>query len=344
MILNDIVVKPKKSGTEIEVVIPKTFWSVLKYIMLIFVVLIVIGGVIAYWLSTFVEKKVSYLETTTTTLSTTIQTTTTTVATSTLQSNSQTTESFISYENKEPYYSSYCDKINPYDLNVRKVASDAIRNHPGAYSIDGIDQLLDIYDWVKSNINYQSVPLNQYVPYPPAETLAIKSGDCKNQAVLIASMIESIGGTAKVIENPGCAHSYAIVYFTKPGSDMTSYVQTISNHYGGVYVYVRWYIDNQGIWVIVDPAGGRYPGDTLPECWNSNSVYTVTSCLDCVNQYPNKPYTFGDKCYAQCPSGTISVNNYACVSCPEGYYSFNNQCVTCPAGYYLATNGRCYPS
>ena len=60
-----------------------------------------------------------------------------------------------SYENTEPYYSSYCDKIDPYDINVRTAASDAIRNHSGEYSVD---QLLDIYDWVKENIEYHTVP------------------------------------------------------------------------------------------------------------------------------------------------------------------------------------------
>lgn len=245
---------------------------------------------------------------------------------------------FNTFENIRPYYGLYCDKINPYDLDVRKAASEAVAQHPGKYSID---QLLDIYDWVKSKIEYLNVPATLTAPYQPSGTLATKSGDCKNQAVLIASMIESIGGTAKVVINTECNHSYTIVFFARPGTDMSDYVQTIAYHYHR-NVIAHWYTNNEGIWMIFDPAGGTYPGETLSDCLNAN-FYTVTGCLACGRNYPNMPYTYGDKCYAQCPSGTVSGNNYSCESCSVGYYSYNNQCVTCPAGYVLHTNGRCYP-
>jgi len=251
------------------------------------------------------------------------------------------TTTFESYENTEPYFGLYCDKISPYDLDVRKAASDAVRRHPGSYSID---QLLDIYDWVKENIIYLSVPVTlPSTPYNPGETLATRSGDCKNQAVLIASMIESIGGTAKVVINPDCNHAYALVYFAKPGTDMNNFAQIIWNHYNNANVDVQLYTDNQGVWVIFDPAGGTYPGDTLSGCQNPVTIYYVKSCLTCSAQYPSSPYTYGDKCYSECPSGTISVNSYACVSCPVGSYSFKNRCVTCPSGYELYTDGKCYP-
>jgi hypothetical protein len=252
----------------------------------------------------------------------------------------ETTESysFSVYENKQPYYGAFCDKINPYDLNVREASSSAIRNHPGTYNNN---QLFDIYDWIKQNIVYQNVPLTG-IPYQPSETLATKSGDCKNQAVLIASMVESIGGTAKVVVDPDCEHAYTIVYFGPSGSDISWFTQAVSNHYGSD-VSIRYFTYGDGIWIIFDPAGGNYPGSTLPECSGNRTVYFLMSCLDCVNQYPNTPYTFGDKCYSQCPSGTITANQYACKSCPKGYYSFNNECVTCPSGYYLAVNGKCYP-
>ena len=242
-----------------------------------------------------------------------------------------------SSENVEPYLGLFCDKINPYDIEVRKAASEAVKRHPGSYNYD---QLLDIYDWVRENIEYINVPASLSAPYQPAETLATKSGDCKNQAALIASMVESIGGSAKIVIVPECSHSYTIVFFAKPDSDMSNFVQGVANHYRR-NVMVHWYTDSQGIWMIFDPAGGTYPGDTLPNCLNK-TIYTITSCLTCSFHYPNMPYTYGDKCYSACPSGTISANSYACAACPKGYYSFNNECVTCPEGYFLATDGKCY--
>lgn len=254
------------------------------------------------------------------------------------QLNSQTINyTSQSYENKEPYYSAYCDKINPYDLSVREAAAEAIRADPGTYSVT---QLFDIYDWIKTNIIYQNVALAG-IPYPSSDTLTTKSGDCKNQAVLIASMIKSIGGTAKVVVDPSCHHAYAIVYFGLAGTDTSKFAQAVANHYG-TNVQVNSVIINDGIWVIFDPAGGNYPGDTLPQCTGSRDVYYVTTCLSCVNQYPSKPYTYGDKCYSECPSGTIHSNNYACYPCPEGSNSYNNECFTCPSGTILGQDGKCH--
>ncbi len=215
---------------------------------------------------------------------------------------------FTSYENAEPYYSAYCDKINPYDLNVREAAANAIRNDPGTY---GVNQLFDIYDWVKQNVIYQNVPL-QGIPYQPSETLATKSGDCKNQAVLIASMVGAIGGRAKIVVDPSCEHAYAIVYFGSAGSDIHSFAQAVTNHYGA-NAQVNYIVSNDSIWVYFDPAGGYYPGNSLAECTGERTVYFVRDCLSCSAQYPDMPYSYGDKCYSKCPWGTVSAaNNHAC--------------------------------
>ena len=254
------------------------------------------------------------------------------------QQPNSTSYTFQSYTDQEPYYSAYCDKIDPYDLSVREAASKAIKNDPGSYSVS---QLLDIYDWVKHNIQYQTVA-SAGVPYPPNETLATGSGDCKCQAVLIASMIEAIGGTAEVVADPDCTHAYTIVYFGSAGTDLGSFTQAVANHYGS-NIQVNYFTMNGGIWVIFDPAGGYYPGNSLPACSGNRTVYLVDSCLSCANQYPNMPYTYGNYCYSQCPSGTYPSSNHSCSSCPAGSYSYNNQCVTCPSGYYLGIDGKCYP-
>lgn len=255
------------------------------------------------------------------------------------QNSSLSNNSFTTYTDQAPYYGAYCDKIDPYNLNVREASSLAIKNNPGSYNIN---QLLDIYDWVKKNIEYQSVT-SPNIPYPPDQTLATSSGDCKNQAVLIASMVEAIGGTAKVVADPSCNHAYALVYISNQSQDMQSIIDTISKHYNQ-QLYIQWITSGNENWLIFDPAGGLYPGNTLPECSGTRTVYYVNSCLSCEEQYPNMPYTFGNSCYSQCPSGTVSVNGHDCSYCQAGEYSYNNQCVTCPSGYYLAVNGRCYPN
>lgn len=211
------------------------------------------------------------------------------------------------YENYAPYSKYYCDKIDPYDLTVRMAASDAIKNHPGGYSIN---QLFDIYDWIKLNIAYQNVPLSG-IPYSPEETLATKSGDCKNQAVLITSMIKAIGGNAKVVLNSYCQHSYAMVYLGTSFQSLDYFTKAVSDHYGK-NIQMNYFTYDTGIWTIFDPAGGKYPGNTLAECSASKNIYLVTSCLGCINQNKNYPYTYNDECYSRCPSGTLAINDYAC--------------------------------
>lgn len=251
--------------------------------------------------------------------------------------NKPSSNSFTSLTNAEPYYSGFCDKIDPYDIDVRKAAAEAIRNDPGSYS-DA--QLFDIYDWVKKNIIYQNVALGG-IPYSPDQTLATKSGDCKNQAVLIVSMIKAIGGTAKVVADPSCSHAYAMVYFGKSDSHISSFTDAVSAHYG-TDVVVNYITSNGEIWVIFDPAGGYYPGNTLDECSGARDVYYIDSCLECKALYPNMPFTFNEKCYESCPSGTISNNGLTCIPCPEGFYSYNNKCVSCDSGFILGKDGKCH--
>lgn len=170
------------------------------------------------------------------------------------------------------FYKMYADKINPKDLQVRKVASEAIQKHPGSYSQD---QLLDIYDWVKENIMYQNVPLNMKAePYPPSETIYTKSGDCKNQAVLIASMIGSIGGNSRVLLIPECGHAYAEVDVGNEDA-ANQFGNVIATHYKKA-VEIRWHKDGNRAWFIFDPAGGVIPGQTLDACLNSTVTYVIS--------------------------------------------------------------------
>lgn len=173
----------------------------------------------------------------------------------------------------------YCDKFTETDLSVRQAAAQAISKHPGAFSIN---QLLDIYDWVHSNVFYQNVPIDLSPPYAPAQTLATKSGDCKNQAVLIASMVEAIGGSSRVLIAPDCHHAFAEVYV---GTDIDTSIMgsAIRSHYntegkGPIYHHSKNSLNQTEYWFIFDTAGGSYPGETIPECFNSSQTFEIRDC------------------------------------------------------------------
>lgn len=173
---------------------------------------------------------------------------------------------------------SYCNKFDETDLAVRQAAAQAIAKHPGAFSIN---QLLDIYDWVHSNVFYHNVPLDMYPPYDPNQTLATKSGDCKNQAVLIASMVEAIGGSARVLLVPDCRHAFAEVYV---GTDLntSAFSDAVFAHYktDGNVTYHKNKNSNNGTdyWYIFDTAGGAYPGETIPGCLKANQTFEIRDC------------------------------------------------------------------
>jgi hypothetical protein len=178
------------------------------------------------------------------------------------------------------YTETYCDKFTPTEINVRTAASEAIRKHPGAYSVN---QLFDIYDWMKANVIYQNVPLDKSAPYYPDETLRTKSGDCKNQAVLVASMVEAIGGRANVRIVPECLHAFPVVYIGNDTASLNATFKAIRAHYPDArnqsLSYRYWTIDNETqYWLIFDTAGAYYPGTTLDDCLNATQSFEVYDC------------------------------------------------------------------
>ncbi len=193
----------------------------------------------------------------------------------------------------DTYLQVYCDKFSPTDLTVREAASAAISNNPGAFSIN---QLLDIYDWVHTNVFYQNVPVNfTYQPYYPNETIKIGSGDCKNQAVVIASMVEAIGGTARVLIIPDCQHAFSEVYAGNI-SNKDIIENAVWAHYprasGKDITWDSYSGERNGTeaWFIFDTAGGEFPGQTIEDCYNASQVFFI---YDCANLSKHAPASQG---------------------------------------------------
>jgi len=173
------------------------------------------------------------------------------------------------------YNNAFCHYINGKDLEVRKAASEAASQHPGPHSLE---QLLDIYDYTKQNIAYISGSRDMASqPYPPNETLYTKSGDCKNQAVLIASMAEATGGSARVVLIPECGHAYAEALLG-PKEKADEYREAILAHYGSTPEMTLTLDADGSVWLPLDPAGGQYPGDFYDPCLNAKERYYVYEC------------------------------------------------------------------
>lgn len=231
--------------------------------------------------------------------------------------------------------------------------------------------LLDVvtlYNWTKNNIRY--IPGGYSSETDIEKTFKLKAGKCDEQAKLLVALIASIGGVARVRSVPGCQHAWAEVFV--PTKDVRWVADEI-DYYSGAK-WIEYFEDEDGIWIPLDTSGSEQPGSFLSECksylneseelyyckslcpkgyfYYNNSCFSECpggsgiseanklKCLDCP---PDFPFTYNNTCVNACPSGTgLALDGRTCISCPEGYFTYNNTCVTCPKGYYLGVDGKCY--
>lgn len=76
------------------------------------------------------------------------------------------------------------------DPRIRTIASDIVRNVPGK---NWRGEICAIYDWVKEQIRYQLDPFEQELVQTPYQTMVRGYGDCDDQALLTASLLDSLG-------------------------------------------------------------------------------------------------------------------------------------------------------
>ena len=171
-----------------------------------------------------------------------------------------------------------CSKIEPTFSGIRNTAVSIARDSPGSWNIS---QLVDLYLWMKNNISYVNDPIHQEYFASASETLNDKAGDCEDQAILVSSLIQSVGGNSKVVVAPGCSHAFASVFVSASKDELDAREKEIAEIYlqKGVYdlsdqLFFA-YQDNSGYWLIVDPAGGYYLGDTYAGCRAVTSFYPI---------------------------------------------------------------------
>ncbi len=173
------------------------------------------------------------------------------------------------------FYPHYCNKIQPLNIEVKKAVTQAAKKDAGSYSLN---QIIDAYKWVKDNIIYLNVPLDQADPLNPQDTLYIGSGDCKNQAVVIASMVEAIKGSSRIVIMPECEHAFAQVYLGDSNYDVANLANIIGQTYPSLqgYVFAQKFFNET--WLTLDPAGANYPGGVLSQCLDATTQYVITKC------------------------------------------------------------------
>lgn len=124
--------------------------------------------------------------------------------------------------------------IKPTHPTVRTYAVQLARQFPGPYKTD---QVGAIWRHVKRNWRYVSDPRGSEYFAPANETIeAGLAGDCDDFAILLASLIEAIGGSARIVVASGRTgnHAFCELYMgTGEGPPLTT--GPYQRYYGDYY-------------------------------------------------------------------------------------------------------------
>jgi hypothetical protein len=147
----------------------------------------------------------------------------------------------------------YFDKVNEL-VNYGQVG-DVVSGIRSANSSYNIQEIISAFDWIRENIAYAEDP--EDIWQSPKLTLRLGTGDCEDQAILMASLVGALGGNARVNIIQG--HAFATVYMGNSSLSLLGIREAISSHYG--CDLTPYFIqDSTGYWMTVDTTGFPYAG------------------------------------------------------------------------------------
>ncbi len=162
-----------------------------------------------------------------------------------------------------------------------------LRSSPGSFNID---QICEIYSDLHSRWKYVNDPRGSEYFASASESIQNGlTGDCDDFAILMATLIECIGGSARITlaHNSASGHAYAEVCCGAHPSIPSVLFERINIHYGGIFgprysylpVQTLSYRSEAGlIWLNLDWSsnypGGPYFKSTFEEVYYPKSGYS----------------------------------------------------------------------
>jgi tetratricopeptide (TPR) repeat protein len=173
-------------------------------------------------------------------------------------------------------------KVEPDNDVVYRLAHQLAAEHPGDYTIDQVDETYSYLKYGndstrawsysrdtrgvdKFNSASESLSLGGQ-----ASSKCVGSGDCDDFAILIASLVESIGGTTRVIfarNNSTGGHAYSEVYLGRLNSSDSRVEEIISwlkQNYDTDKIFTHIDTDTKDVWLNLDwgpdEKGNAHPG------------------------------------------------------------------------------------
>jgi transglutaminase-like putative cysteine protease len=178
--------------------------------------------------------------------------------------------------------------------DAQAVADVVKAKYPGGYSVL---QIAEAFAWVKANIDYMADPGADHWQ-SAKETLDLGTGDCEDHALLVASIIGALGGSARVnlIEE----HAFPTVFVASNYSELMKVKQALASYYGidNASFNIAYLTDGYGYWLVIDTTGFPYVGGipAKSEPTGTNGNWTVLSsfihCIDATG-VPSSDWVLG---------------------------------------------------
>lgn len=161
---------------------------------------------------------------------------------------------YVTDLNVPNYYNRINERISYSDASG--AASLIKAKHPGSYSVL---QIAEAFTWVEQNVDYLADPSGDYWQ-SAQETLDRGTGDCEDHAILMASIIGALGGSARVnlIEE----HAFPTVFVASTYTDLMKVKQALASYYGvdAADFKMAYLVDESGYWLVIDTTGFPYAG------------------------------------------------------------------------------------
>jgi hypothetical protein len=165
-------------------------------------------------------------------------------------------------------------RVEPENPLVRDEAVGLVARYPGDYTID---QISSIYTYLKEDWHYIRDPRGvDYYMYAN-ETLrvgaranCIGAGDCDDFAILMSALVESVGGTTRIIlarNNSTGGHAFAEVYLGRldaKNSHVIEVINWLKRQFQTDKIYSHVDTDTKDVWLNLDwgadEKGNAHPG------------------------------------------------------------------------------------
>ena len=160
---------------------------------------------------------------------------------------------FSTYHNSPRYYGRVNALVN-FSVTA-SIAQEVKDRFPGEYSMI---QVVEGYEWVRRNIEYLADVEDYW--QSANETLSMRTGDCEDQAILLASLIGELGGNARVniIED----HAFPTVFVGINASVLPDVRAAIASYYwvNAIDLHLTYLTDESGVWLVIDSVGVPFAG------------------------------------------------------------------------------------